>query len=162
LTKQERRRQSSRKWARNNKDKVLANSLKWNRNNPVKVAISKQKYYEKHKDKILAKTREWFGANPRKNREYSWKQRGILNRQGKLFSWNDYSTLLREFKNRCGLCSCNKPGWRSSWCVDHDHKTGIARGILCKHCNILIGHYESLDIKRIQKYLGAGDGGCLR
>lgn len=49
-----------------------------------------------------------------------------------------YDTL---FGAQSGVCAiCGKPqanGWRLD--VDHDHETGIVRGLLCRKCNQTLG-----------------------
>lgn len=38
-------------------------------------------------------------------------------------------------------------------CIDHDHKTGKFRGLLCSKCNYNLGWYENLK-EDIQRYIG--------
>lgn len=51
-----------------------------------------------------------------------------------------YQELLRRQKGRCAICK-KKPG-QSRLAVDHDHTTGVVRGLLCKHCNQALGHFR--------------------
>ena len=43
----------------------------------------------------------------------------------------------------CELCG-NKPDKTSHLHIDHNHSTGIPRGLLCNHCNIGLGHIERM------------------
>lgn len=47
-------------------------------------------------------------------------------------TWEQYQAVLEQQGFRCAIC------WRVpkySMDVDHDHKTGLVRGLLCKVCN---------------------------
>lgn len=39
----------------------------------------------------------------------------------------------------CAICGENKT---EILCVDHDHKTGVIRGVLCKKCNLGLGMFR--------------------
>lgn len=39
----------------------------------------------------------------------------------------------------CPICRDTTPRSKRGWVVDHDHKTGNTRGVLCNHCNVGIG-----------------------
>ena len=44
---------------------------------------------------------------------------------------------LKETTKECVIC-----GVQESLVVDHDHKTGKIRGMLCNHCNRGLGHFR--------------------
>lgn len=72
------------------------------------------------------------------------RYKNYFNIDGSSFTHED---LLRVFENqfcKCDICNrsldLNKRD--KSWCVDHDHKTMIVRGILCSKCNRGIGLFD--------------------
>ena len=44
---------------------------------------------------------------------------------------------LKETTTECVICGSNE-----KLVVDHDHKTGQVRGMLCNHCNRGLGHFR--------------------
>lgn len=80
--------------------------------------------------KRLAK---WRKENPEKhdriNREGGWKHRGIA------MTVEQYNAMLKLQDYRCALCR-QFPTKRLV--VDHNHKTGRVRGLLCNFCNRFI------------------------
>jgi hypothetical protein len=101
-----------------------------------------------------------------KNREKTRAQDKIKyhkNRDGYLNSWykrkygislEDYNNIFNKQNGKCAICrgKCSS-GRRLA--VDHDHKTGIVRGLLCGHCNQAIGklHDSPEIIKRALDYV---------
>ena len=64
-----------------------------------------------------------------------------------------YEKMLSTQGGVCALCpSAYSHGKRL--CVDHDHRTGRVRGLLCSRCNRLLGAVESAGCaKKIVRYL---------
>lgn len=53
-----------------------------------------------------------------------------------------YDKLLQEQNGVCKICYTNDPRGQSTagrFYVDHNHKTGKVRGLLCNDCNTAIG-----------------------
>jgi hypothetical protein len=70
---------------------------------------------------------------------------------------NQQKTILNEQNSKCKLCGCSVKlfvGNPKFGVVDHCHKTGKVRGILCGSCNNLIGNIENsknIDVKNFLK-----------
>lgn len=50
-----------------------------------------------------------------------------------------YVEMFRKQRGRCGICGVPQVELTKQFAIDHDHETGIVRGLLCSHCNIMIG-----------------------
>ncbi len=87
--------------------------------NKVRKKENAHKSYLRNKDKILRKTRERLLK----------KQFGITP--------DDYERMLKDQRGACKICG-RSPGARRLH-VDHDHKTGIVRALLCCQCNMMLG-----------------------
>jgi hypothetical protein len=52
----------------------------------------------------------------------------------------EYDELLKSQKKVCAICKLDPGGIRLS--VDHNHKTGQVRGLLCRNCNVGLGLFD--------------------
>ena len=76
-------------------------------------------------------------------REFNWKRSSITLFDGSPFLRDDYQRLSDIQGGVCALCGRHPPMWSQTLSVDHDKKTGRARGLLCTDCNHkALGTYE--------------------
>ncbi len=55
----------------------------------------------------------------------------------------DYAALLKKQEGKCAICKAAKNNkGKQRFDVDHDHKTGIVRGLLCSRCNRKLGFLD--------------------
>lgn len=78
----------------------------------------------------------------------------------------DYNRMLAEQDGKCALCKSPEHGRTERfkyWNVDHCHKTGKVRALLCHVCNITLGKFENLEDKvgreKILAYIDQTKGG---
>lgn len=63
-----------------------------------------------------------------------------------------YNAMLAAQGGGCAICQ--KPPQKNRLSVDHDHKTGLVRGLLCPWCNQHLIAFENKDFaRRAQAYL---------
>lgn len=76
----------------------------------------------------------------RTNRIYvssdAWRNERLKREYG--ITLDDYERMLSEQGGACAICGA-LPGARRL-AVDHCHKTGVVRGLLCTSCNVGIGN----------------------
>ena len=109
-----------------------------------------QKWRENNREKYLASNRRYAKKNRDKTRWYRIKRNFGLTKE-------NYLSILRKQNNQCAGCLLTPEGrgrWNTYY-VDHCHKTGKVRGLLCGKCNLVLGHAnDNPDIlKRLAKYL---------
>lgn len=92
--------------------------------------------------------REYYLRNLAKNKirgqENSWKMQGIRNPDGSLFTVVDYDRIYQIQQGRCAICKKHQTEFKTRLSVDHNHETGLIRGLLCRRDNQMIGIVEKL------------------
>lgn len=73
-------------------------------------------------------------------------------------SLETYNEMLLLQNNVCAICKSyghTKNIKQYPFHVDHDHKTGKVRGLLCASCNLFVGYLETKDsiIEAMKQYL---------
>jgi hypothetical protein len=96
-----------------------------------------------------ARTKEYNNKNKDKTRKRNaayWRKHkyGLTQEQ--------YKDMILSQNNECAICK--KPSHKTLY-IDHDHKTGKVRGLLCHECNTGIGFFnEDIDsLTNAVKYL---------
>jgi hypothetical protein len=115
------------------------NMRRWARSNPERARSIRVRYDTSHKDELLRRERRYRALYPEKrrtqNRKHSLRKYGLT---------PDEYTAMHQAQN--GICAlCKKPetsrlrGTLRALAVDHCHRTGVVRGLLCRRCNMMIG-----------------------
>lgn len=158
-----------------------ARSAAYRRENPEKIRKSINKYRSKNKEKTAAQRRAWAARNQERLRENSKayrrkngerirareRERYKREKQKRLDAWlasqykitrAEFDELLLQQDHACAICKSIYPQGRGGFHVDHDHKTGQVRGLLCHNCNTGLGKLgDNLDgLERAVQYLQNG------
>lgn len=74
-----------------------------------------------------------------------------------------YNEILERQGGGCAVCGKTPEEEGKNLAVDHDHKTGEARGLLCGYCNRYgVGRFRDPDyVQRIADYLRGPFTGCF-
>jgi len=136
------------KWRLNNKAKLTKKKRAFYKKNKDKISVHKKRYYKENKDKVLRQCKKYRENNKKimkKRKSKYFKDNFIKIREKNLkrtygISIKEYSKLFLKQKGNCAICGRNQKCQRYNFSVDHNHKNGKIRGLLCTKCNFLIGH----------------------
>lgn len=114
-------------------------------------SVRHQLNYQKNKARILARNAEWRSNNRAQDRAnkkayhekngHRFKESGRANRLRIRYGLtvNDYDDMFTSQNGQCAIClTCSEKRLH----VDHDHQTGIVRGLLCSACNRGLGDFK--------------------
>lgn len=132
-----------------NKEKLLLKEQEYRNKNRDRLRKRDREYkakdYAKNKEKYIVRAKRFYKNNIDKRRNYRLKKLyGI--------TLDQYNQMLINQNFFCKMCKkpesvySNQGNKIKDLSVDHCHKTGIVRGLLCSKCNCLIGYAdESLE-----------------
>ena len=174
---------SQKAWEEANKEVRAAYFAEWEKANKEKRSAQHKASYEADKEAISARTRDRYHANHdqqrQKSRAYYLANRDACRARNKAryeanrdaeaarkkvryyeskygLATDDVARMIKAQGNRClccktlfGLMRAHQPR------VDHCHKTGRVRGILCDHCNMVLGnvHDNPELLRALARYL---------
>ncbi|MCK9154521.1 MAG: endonuclease domain-containing protein [Paludibacteraceae bacterium] len=75
-----------------------------------------------------------------KQRKEQAKNRNLLIKYG--ISLEMYNEMLEKQDGKCAVCGKTTTENGKCLAVDHDHKTGKIRGLLCNNCNVSVGFLQ--------------------
>lgn len=85
---------------------------------------------------------KWLENNPDAKKKYKYVWDGLRHRYG--MTIEDYDKLFSKQEGKCAICKEEfvKTKAHPRLSVDHNHKTGFIRGLLCHRCNIGLGAFR--------------------
>lgn len=113
---------------------------------PLDKKEYKKKYRTENKEKIAEYRRLW--KKTERGKFQSKKDRHKFQ-----ITFEEYKILKNLQNDLCAICG--KKELKKSLAIDHDHKTGDVRGLLCQKCNRGIGCFnDSIELlKNASHYL---------
>lgn len=93
-----------------------------------------RKYYRKNNKKIKQQTLTWRKNNPDRAKTLSL----FHNLKKYQLTIEQYHKLLADQNGVCAICGLSQTNGKRLF-VDHCHKTGKVRELLCTRCNTLLG-----------------------
>lgn len=98
---------------------------------------------EEYRNKVKAKVHDYNERKPEAKANQRLRQYGI--------SLDDKKRYLDMQNGVCPICGNDGSNSKNSELyVDHDHKTGDVRGLLCGRCNFALGQFDD-DIERMKR-----------
>lgn len=132
-------------WQEANKDRISKKSRLWYLANKEKAKDNRKRSYEANKQKNVAQSKKWALENPERHLEIS--KSGRLRRTYGL-SLIAYNDMISNQNNSCAICNQletakdSRRGKIKDLAVDHNHKTGKVRGLLCQKHNQGLGLFD--------------------
>lgn len=126
----EKEKQDAKDWVKNNPERRREIANNYARRNKYKQSEYAKKYNNLHSEKIKKRRKIYLTNNPQERTNTILK-----NKYG--ITIDEYKEILKKQGGVCAICK--KSETKRNLSVDHCHKTGKIRGLLCKKCNSGIG-----------------------
>jgi hypothetical protein len=121
---------------------VRSADARWRNNNKERVKEIRHRYNERNRDRIRARQAEQRSTDSYREQRREWyaaNRQRILSQKASARYGIPASDIARMYQEQGGLCAGCRGEFRRTPQIDHDHRTGAVRGLLCFRCNAAIG-----------------------
>ena len=115
----------------NDQEAAISKTIEWQRKNPDRYNARNRKWCSENKDKIRATVKRFYFNHPTRRRVKTLKKYGL--------TIETYNQMLFEQNGKCVICGIPQEEMMRPFAVDHCHRTGKVRGLLCFCCNTMLG-----------------------
>jgi hypothetical protein len=138
-----------------NPEQFKTRARNWKAANPERTRELQQRHQERNRDKINQRSRDWYEANKAR----AAKQTRSRKLAGYGLTQAQFDAMLIAQNGNCAICMAPMDSPR----VDHCHKTGAVRGLLCKGCNSGLGMFRDQPsaLMRAADYLTRSSSGVI-
>ena len=108
-----------------------------------------KQYYKTHREGTIEHQKQYNKTHREEIKQYGLKKRYNI-------SIEEFNQMLVNQNHKCKICGVDElNAGKKGLSVDHDHKSGKVRGLLCSNCNTAVGLLkENINIlKSAIKYL---------
>ncbi len=134
------------RWAKKHPEYYREAQRRWRAKNPEWARQKAREWYARNKKSQRVRCRAYYRANkPRLN-----KLRIAANRKKRYgIEPEEFLALFEAQRGLCAICAKPERSKGKSLSVDHNHKTGRRRRLLCGNCNRGLGcFFESVELMR--------------
>ncbi len=130
----------ARKYYAANREMLAAKSKAYREANKERLKAERAVREKPRRDELLTQTRVRSKRYREANRDrFRNVQRASHLRRTYGLTPEQWGALFASQGHACACCRTTSPGSRLTWATDHDHATGVVRGILCHDCNHTLG-----------------------
>ena len=102
-----------------------------------------QEYRQSEKGKIV---RKQYNDEYLRRKDTKIGMRAVGLRLKFNLTLDDYNQIFNNQKGCCAICGKHQSEFKNALSVDHNHKTGKVRGLLCVRCNTRLSFIENAEL----------------
>jgi hypothetical protein len=141
------------------KDCISAHDKAYNALHKKEISEKTKRYYSNHREEVLQYKKQYKQEHSEKIKKYMVQySREHRYKHDFGITIADYDAMFDNQNGVCFICGCT-PQEGKHLSIDHDHKTGKIRGLLCPNCNHALGLVkENISIlKKMGDYLAKNE-----